>query len=139
VSAWELAAVAGGVAGASVVTLAVIVLLGRLVAVVASLDRATRELGRALEELRGEAVPLGNGGMDGLAVSAGSTVRSNGDAERVDQGALPSSSSPPSRSRPGDRRARLPDLTLVSPVIKARALGRGTSLAARQFRQRRER
>ncbi|HEY1635860.1 MAG TPA: hypothetical protein VGF64_13945 [Acidimicrobiales bacterium] len=132
-NAWELAAVAGGVAGASVVALVVMVLLARLVAAVANLDRATRELGRAVGELRAEALPLGHGGMDGSAASAGSGVHSNGDGERVEHGA------PPSVSRRGNGRARLPDLTLVTPVIKARALGRGTSLAAREFRQRRER
>jgi hypothetical protein len=133
VSSWEVAAVAGGVAGAVVVTLVVTVLLCRLVAAVGGLDRATRELVRAVEELRAEAVPFGIGGSDG---SAGSIVRSNGDtngdAGRVKHGA------PPSSGR-ADGRALLPHLTLVSPVIKARALGRGTSLAARQFRQRRER
>jgi hypothetical protein len=136
VSAWELAAAAGGVAGASVVALVVMVLLARLVTAVGNLDRATRELGRAVEGLRAEALPLGNGGMDGSAgsaVSAGSGARSNGDAERVEQGASRAV------SRRSNGRARLSDLTLVTPVIKARALGRGTSLAAREFRQRRER
>jgi hypothetical protein len=132
VSSWEVAAVAGGVAGAVVVTVLVTVLLWRLVAALGGLDRATRELGRAVEELRAEAVPFATGGSDG---SAGSVVRSNGgtngDADRVKHGA------PPSSGR-ADGRALLPNLTLVSPVIKARALGRGTSLAARQFRQRRE-
>lgn len=131
-STWEVAAVAGGVAGAVVVTL-LTVLFARLVSAVASLDRATRELGRAVDDLRAETAPPGIAGMNG---SAGSGVRSNGDADggagRVDHGASTS-------SRGANGRGRLPDLTLVSPVIKARALGRGTSLAARQFRQRKER
>jgi hypothetical protein len=133
-----VAAVAGGVAGAVVIAL-VIVVLARLVAAVASLDSATRELGRAVEDIRGEAIVFGLGGVDR---SAGPAVRSDGDANgdavgvtgRVERGALLSS------GRAGaNGRALLPDLRLVSPVIKARALGRGTSLAARQFRQRRER
>jgi hypothetical protein len=133
VSSWEVASVAGGAAAAAVVTLVLMVLLARLVAAVGRLDQATRELGRGVAELRAEAEPLGVGGMVG---SAGSAARSNGDgvggADHVDNGALLSSGR-------ADARTRLPDLALVSPVIKARALGRGTSLAARQFRQRRER
>ncbi len=132
-SNWEVGAVAGGAACAVVVTLVVTVLLARLVAAVASLDGATRDLGRAVEDLRAEEVPLGIGGMEG---SAGSAVRSNGGA---DGGADRMGHSAPTSSGRADGRARLPDLALVSPVIKARALGRGTSLAARQFRQRRER
>lgn len=128
-----MAAVAGGAAAALVVTLVVTAMLARVVSAVASLDRATRELGRAVQELGGEAVLLGR---DGLYRSDGTAVRTNGGsdggADAVDRGA------PPSTGRV-DGRSRLPDLALVSPVIKARALGRGTSLAARQFRLRRER
>jgi hypothetical protein len=139
VSIWEVAVVAGGVAAAVVVML-VAVLLARLVAAVASLDRSTRELGRAVDDLRAEAAPVGMAGGNG---SVGSGVRSNGGVDggadggvdggvgRVDHGASTS-------TRRANGRGRLPDLTLVSPVIKARALGRGTSLAARQLRQRRE-
>src|SRR5207302_8569437 len=72
VSTWEVAAVVGGVAGAVVVML-VVVRRARLVTAVASLDQATRELGRAVKELRAEAIPLGMAGTDG---SAGSAVRS---------------------------------------------------------------
>jgi hypothetical protein len=80
-------------------------------------------------------------GLEGVDRSAGPAVRSSGEANgdavgvagRVERGAL-------SSGRAGaNGRALLPDLRLVSPVIKVRALGRGTSLAARQFRQRRER
>ncbi|TMM19767.1 MAG: hypothetical protein E6G01_01550 [Actinobacteria bacterium] len=119
-SGWGVAAVAGGVAAA----LAVTVVLARLLAAVASLDRTTRQLVRAIDDVRRETVPLGNGGV------------TNGSAGSADAGGAPA-------LMPGDAngRARLRpfDLGLVSPVIKARALGRGTSQAARQLRQRRER
>lgn len=115
-----MAAVAGGVAAAVAVT----VVLVRLLAAVTSLDRTTRQLVRAIDDVRHDALRSANGagagqadgtGDDGLQPALSSGGRSNG---RV-------------RQRPFD-------LSLASPVIKARALGRGTSEAARQFRLRRE-
>ena len=123
-SGWDAAAVAGGIAAAVAVAV-VLALLARLLAAVTSLDRTTGQLVRAIEDVRRDRSPSMNGsvvaqadgtGDDGLQRAPSSGVRTNGH----------------SRQRPFD-------LSLVSPVIKARALGRGTSEAARLFRQRRER
>jgi hypothetical protein len=120
-SAWALAAAAGGIAAAVAVT----VVLARLLAAVTSLDRTTRDLVHTIEDVRRDALRSTNGagaaqpdgtGDDGLHPALSSGGGSNG---RV-------------RQRPFD-------LSLASPVIKARALGRGTSEAARQFLLRRER
>ena len=123
-SSWEVAAVAGGF----VVAAAITVVLVRLVVAVTSLDRTAGELARAIDDVRRETVLLGDGG--GAAGPVGAAVSSNGDAET--QGATTVSDRANGRVRPFD-------LGLVGPVIKARALGRGTSQAARQLRQRRER
>lgn len=117
-SAWDMAAVAGGVAAA----VAVAVVLARLLVAVTSLDRTTRELVRAIDDVR-QTVPRANG-----AVAVGPD--GNGDA------VLDAASSDGRAA--GHARLRPFDLGLASPVIKARALGRGTSEAARQLRQRRE-
>jgi hypothetical protein len=149
-SGWDVAAVAGGLA----VALSVTVVLARLVVAVASLDRTTGELVRAIEEVRRdtvrrETVPLGDGvagapGSVGLAAN-GRSDSSDGSGGRRSggHGGRPNGAAEPNGATPMlgrvDGRPRLSDLGLVSPVIKARALGRGTSQAARQFRQRRER
>ncbi len=120
-SAWDVAAVAGGIAAAAAVT----VILARLLAAVASLDRTTRQLVRAIDDVRHDALSRTNGA--GLAQPDGT-----GD------GGLHPALSSGGRSN-GRVRQRPFDLSLASPVIKARAMGRGTSEAARRFRLRRER
>jgi hypothetical protein len=154
-SGWDVAAVAGGLA----VALSVTVVLARLVVAVGSLDRTTGELVRAIEDVRRDArrpetvllgdgvtgAPgspelVGNGRSDGSRRSGG---RRSGGRRSGGRGGRPNGAGEPHAATPMlarvDVRPRLFDLGLVSPVIKARALGRGTSQAARQFRQRRER
>jgi hypothetical protein len=116
-----MAGVAGGIAAAVTVT----VVLARLAAAVASLDRTSRQLVRAIDDVRHDARAgmnrSGAAELDGIGGDGLHPAPSSGAKARAQLG-LGSF-----------------DLGLVSPVIKARALGRGTSEAARQFRQRRER
>jgi hypothetical protein len=143
-SGWDVAAVASGLAVALLVT----IVLVRLVVAVASLDRTTSDLVRAIEDVRRDTahrtVPLGDGaaGTPGSVGLVGSG-RSNGSGGSRGSGGRANGAVEAHRATPMlggvALRPRLPDLGLASPVIKARALGRGTSQAARQFRQRRER
>jgi hypothetical protein len=103
-SAGSATALAGGIAG-GVIAVVVLALLVRLVVAVTKLGGVTRELVRAVEDLRSE----GPGDVE-----ATEDVAENG-------------------HRPTPTRMRL-DLGLSGPVIKARALGRGTSEAARRLR-----
>jgi hypothetical protein len=114
-----------GVVGGIAAAVAVVVVLARLLAAVASLDRTTRDLVRSIDDVRRDRLPGRNGAGAAASVGVG------------DDGLHPAPSL--DGTADGQGRLRLFDLRLVSPVIKARALGRGTSEAARQFRDRRER
>jgi hypothetical protein len=105
-SAGSEAALAGGIAG-GVIAVVIVAVLVRLVAAVSKLGGVIHELVRAVEDLRNDEKP---GDVEGAQ-----EVAENG-------------------HRPGSTRVKL-DLGLVGPVIKARALGRGTSEAARQLRR----
>ena len=103
-SAGSAVALAGGIAG-GVIAVAVVAVLVRLVVAVTKLGGVTHELVRAVDDLRSERE---------ADVEGAEEVAENG-------------------HRPGPNRVML-DLGLTGPVIKARALGRGTSEAARQLR-----
>ena len=123
-SAWQVAALAGGLAFGALV----IVVLGRLALVVASLGRSVSELRLAVEEARSETGPLAGEVRAALRGSgAGSGETANGLA-------------PDGRLSGQDGAASGSGYSgLASPVIKAKALGTGTSHAARRLRQRWER
>jgi hypothetical protein len=123
VSAWDVAGIVGVVGGIAA-AVAVVLVLARLLAAVASLDRTTRDLVRSIDDVRRTRLP----GRNGAGVAASDGVGEDGLHPAPSSGG----------TADGQARLRVFDLRLVSPVIKARALGRGTSEAARQFRERRE-
>src|SRR5437899_1622588 len=128
-SGWDMAAVASGLA----VALSVTIVLARLVVAVASLDRTTSDLVRAIEDVRRdtarrETVPLGDG-APGTAGSVGLVGSGRSDGSRGTRGSGGRANGAVAAHRATPMlgglalRPRLPDLGLASPVIKARALG----------------
>ncbi|HUS60550.1 MAG TPA: DUF948 domain-containing protein [Acidimicrobiales bacterium] len=114
----------GGQLAAIIVSVAMVLLVAGLLVAFASLVRTLKLLRTTIDEFRREALPL-------VADMKGTVAQANAELVKVDE-LLDTAGS---ISTTLDAGSRLAYLAFSNPLVKALALGAGTSRAVRRFRR----